>query len=245
MRLFQGKGFMAGFSDKLDGDFFLIDLPEEQAQTIWKNAYQEIKNLSETMLTVFGNSPPRFCLQVHGDSILEVNTGSPVGKQGEGDALITASDEIPIGVFTADCLPILISGGTHVAAIHAGWKGSRLNITGKVIRRFIDEFWVSTDELKIFMGPSIGQCCLELGEEVPPTFFEASPDSPACFSHGKKWHLDLRALNVLQSRREGILPEQITHVQDCTKCQTERYFSYRGQKGRRGSMFSFIMKMRD
>lgn len=234
MQVFQKPGFIAGFSEASDGNLFLITLSDEEARAAWKKA---INAVDDTLPF------PRFHHQVHGSKATHIPANTSEGLQVDADALTTSAKGMPIGVFTADCLPVLFAAGDVVGAIHAGWKGTRENITGKTIAELCRTHGKNPGECQVFMGPCIGQCCLELGEEIPPTFFAAGPLASGCFTHGRKWHLDLRALNVMQCLQEGVRPENIQHVPDCTKCFPDRYFSYRHQKGMHSKgMFSFIMR---
>jgi len=233
MHFFREESFLIGFSELPDGDFSDLWKGDPLSGTRW----EAVGKLAGVSLAF-----PRFAHQIHGNEIIEVLSSAPVGLQGDGDALWSRATGIPLGIFTADCLPIMISGQRGVAAVHAGWKSTRLDIAGKIVRHFVEVLEEKPHELKIFMGPCIGACCLDLGDEVPPTFFERDSAYAACFSHGKKWHLDLRALNSVQCLQHGVSPNQIRHVNFCTKCHPERYFSFRRQGGHKGSMFSFIVR---
>ncbi|MBF0499844.1 MAG: peptidoglycan editing factor PgeF [Candidatus Riflebacteria bacterium] len=233
MRIFREDNILIVFSERSDGDLRFSDMDDFAFGQAWKEICAG---------TGHDLARPRFVRQVHGDAIIDLAPEGQPGSQGEADGLITAERGVPIGVFTADCLPILIAGHDRIAAIHAGWKGTRLDIAGNAVRRLS----ASSEQpaaLRAFFGPCIGSCCLELGEEVPPTFIERDSAAASAFSHGRKWHLDLRGLNALQLMRAGIRPETLRHVHDCTRCRADRYFSYRGDHGRHGSLFSFIVRI--
>ncbi|OIP30122.1 hypothetical protein AUK22_02420 [bacterium CG2_30_54_10] len=234
MHLFRFPGGVAGFSEKADGNLNLYDPPFQRAADLWSS----LPAVSSNRLAF-----PRFAQQIHGTTVLVVEPSETKdGCQGNGDAVLTAATGVPVGVFTADCLPVLVAADSVVMAIHAGWKGTSRGITGRSLDFLAGAFPGALSNIHIFMGPCIGGCCLELGEDVVEGFRAAEPRSIACLSHGEKWHLDLRALNVMQCMERGVPGNKIRHVNDCTKCLSERYFSYRRQGGRGGSMFSFIAR---
>ncbi|RCK81602.1 MAG: hypothetical protein OZSIB_0736 [Candidatus Ozemobacter sibiricus] len=234
MHLFRGPGFVAGFSDRADGSLDFSDRTPEEAGRLWAGL---------PAVAGLGLPPPRFAHQVHSTTLLRVGADAPAGRQGQADALMTSVPAMPIGVFTADCLPVLVVAGEAVMAVHAGWKGTRQDITGRSIAALAEATGVSPARMQVFMGPCIGSCCLELGEEVVEEFRATDPGSLACFARGARWHLDLRGLNVIQCLERGVARAAIRHVNDCTKCLSDRYFSYRQMRGRHGTQFSFIARL--
>lgn len=233
MQLFREGPILAGFSDRSDGDLWFPGLSPEALSRSWNDLSRRIG---------YALPFPRFLTQVHGDRLIEVGPGDGCGNLAEADGLLTSLSNAPIGVFTADCLPLLLAGKNWIAAVHAGWKGTRLDIAGAAARALVSR-GERPEELTGFIGPCIGSCCLELGDEVPPTFIQRDPAAAAAFSQGRKWHLDLRGLNTMHLMRVGVRPEQVNHVHACTRCGVDRYFSYRAEHGRQGSMFSFIVRL--
>lgn len=233
MQLFREGAILAGFSDRDDGDLWFPGMSIEALTRAWKSVCERIGQALPL---------PRFLTQVHGNKLVAVDQGTNTGNLGEADGLLAQGANVPVGVFTADCLPLLLAGKHWIGAVHAGWKSTRLDISGVAARELIAR-GEQAENLHGFIGPCIGSCCLELGDEVPPTFIEPDPASAAAFSHGRKWHLDLRGLNALQLMRAGVQAENIGHVHTCTKCRVDRYFSYRAEGGRHGSMFSFIVRL--
>lgn len=98
--------------------------------------------------------------QVHGAAV--VNATEP-GHLGEADGLVTQQSNLPIAIATADCLPIALAGETTVALVHAGWRGIADGVIGSA-----RELMVSLDDepLRAAIGPHIGACCYEVGDEV-------------------------------------------------------------------------------
>ena len=90
-----------------------------------------------------------------------------------GDALITKEKNLPIGILTADCAPILLLDEKKkiIAAIHSGWKGAFKNIIIKVIRKFLKLGSKKKDIIAV-IGPTIGQKNYEVGNEFKDKFIK-------------------------------------------------------------------------
>lgn len=102
--------------------------------------------------------------QVHGDRVVTVDTPGPAG---EADALLTTSPGLPLAVFTADCVGVVVEGDRAVGVAHAGWRGARAG----VVRRLIDAFESAGVEPRAAtIGPHIRSCCFEVGPEVAAEF---------------------------------------------------------------------------
>jgi hypothetical protein len=180
-------------------------------------------------------APPRLCTarQVHGTRLLE----APGAALVEADALFTRIRGVAVGVYTADCVPLMIVApeGCGVAAVHAGWRGSAAQIASLAARDLARRVGCATGDLTAAIGPHIGPCCYEVDEPVLVRITE-----PRVLRPGRPGHasLDLGLLNLLQLLRAGIRPEAISRVGGCTRCHPERYLSYRG--GAHGRMLHFV-----
>jgi YfiH family protein len=166
--------------------------------------------------------------QIHSNRVLTAN--SP-GFQGEGDAAITAQPDLAISVRTADCYPILLADTRNhaLAAIHAGWRGTAAHIVVKTLEKMKDEFGTQPADIVAAIGPGIGACCYEVGEEVARQFgFDA------------RTHLDLIEENRKQLEAAGVPSEKIEALGVCTFCDAERFFSYRRDQKDAGRMTSYI-----
>jgi polyphenol oxidase len=167
--------------------------------------------------------------QVHGTEIREWMERDPdtafLDPQGghlKVDGHITRRQGIAPLVLVADCLPVAIAGGGAVAMLHCGWRGLADGMIPKAARRMEAEGAV--------VGPGIGACCYEVGQEVLDAF--AAYDGVA---DGRM--LNLRAVAEQQLRAEGI--EQVEHLDYCTSCNPELFFSHRrdnGVTGRQGGL---------
>jgi len=155
------------------------------------------------------------------------------------DALITNVEGVMLNILTADCVPILLYDKEKkvVAAIHAGWKGTRMHITSKTVRKMINVYGSNPKNIIAGIAPSIGHCCYEVGKDVAEHFF----DTPQGFTRkGKKYMLNLPFINKQQLLASGLKEENIEMSHICTACAVERFFSYRKEQGCSGRFMSMI-----
>jgi YfiH family protein len=166
--------------------------------------------------------------QVHSNLIV---VAGGKGMCGEGDALVTNRPELALAVRTADCYPILLADSRNraVAAVHAGWRGTRTHIVERALERMATEFGTSPSDIHAAIGPGIGVCCYEVGEEVARQF-----------GYEHRTHLDLASENRKQLEAAGVAPQNIEALGVCTFCDAERFFSYRREKEKAGRMISYI-----
>lgn len=185
--------------------------------------------------------------QVHGERIVvfqgkDEESGDP--WETEGDALLTCSPGIAIGVFTADCLPILLFEPERqvAAAVHAGWRGTAKGISRKVVEKMTKVFGCAVERIQAALGPCIGPCCYEVDDPVEAEFRGA--DLPwESFSSGRgpgKWYLDLQEANTHLLMKSGVKGENIRRLTYCTACRSDLFFSYRREKKARGTHLNFI-----
>ena len=137
-----------------------------------KDLKNKCSHLAQFIKTVsIKNKIPYVLNQVHSDEIFLLKDEQKTPEQIatiKADAIITHLSEIPIGIFTADCLPILIYDPIHriAAAIHAGRKGTCQNIVIKTIMAMNREYGCRPEDLVAGIGPGIGGCCYEIDKTV-------------------------------------------------------------------------------
>jgi len=155
--------------------------------------------------------------QIHSNRVLHARPGD----SGQGDVLVTRQSALALCVVTADCVPVLLSDETRAAAVHAGWRG----LVGGVLRAAVDRF-PNPKRVTAWIGPAIGACCYEVGDDVAKRIGATVHDRVivAGRSSGKP-HADLRATAAAQLREYGVL--EIRHVRLCTRCEADRLHSYR------------------
>jgi polyphenol oxidase len=114
--------------------------------------------------------------QVHGSAVVVRRSSDGAeraqGDLGEADILLTDDDARAITIRVADCLPILmVDRRTRaVAAAHAGWRGLAARVPMVTVERLAEEFGSRPEDLLAAVGPSIGACCYEVGEDVRAQF---------------------------------------------------------------------------
>jgi YfiH family protein len=162
-----------------------------------------------------------------------IRTSEP-GRAGEGDALITNRAGLAVSVRTADCLPILLadSGTGAVAAVHAGWRGTVARIVAATVSTMRVQFSTQPGDLYAAIGPGIGLCCYEVGEDVARKFG---------LDHAGR--VDLAAANRAQLIECGVAESRIEIAGLCTFCDAERFHSFRRDKEQAGRMVSFIKRL--
>ena len=155
------------------------------------------------------------------------------------DALITNIPNVILTILTADCVPILLYDTKKdvVAAIHAGWKGTKAEITYKTIQKMQKVFNSNPVDIMAGIAPAIGSCCYEVGGEVAQHFFHI-PNSLTQIKD--KYMLDLPYINKMQLLKSGLVEKHIEISNICTSCKVEHFFSYRKEKGCSGRFMSMI-----
>jgi purine-nucleoside/S-methyl-5'-thioadenosine phosphorylase / adenosine deaminase len=102
--------------------------------------------------------------QVHGAVV--VKTGD-AGEMGAADAIWTERPALPVAVFTADCLAVVLSAESAVGVAHAGWRGARSGVVA-ALRDAMEAG--GHMPIRAAIGPGIGPCCFEVGPEVADQF---------------------------------------------------------------------------
>ena len=159
--------------------------------------------------------------QVHSAT---VNRAVAASRGVEGDALWTDEPGVPIAALTADCLPIGLARtngtGPALAVVHAGWRG----LLGGVIQNAVATLG---GDVAAIVGPAIGPCCYEVGDEVAAPYRDRFGDRVL---HGR--NLDLWQAAELALREAGC--ERVERLDLCTAHDEERFFSHRRDRGRTG-----------
>ena len=231
MRIINTPNALICFSEFNDGDLSFYRFSNEKSNEIWQNLPVVIKNALPS---------PTWVNQIHSNIIL-TSDGKIKNKLGDADGIITNVPNNPIGVFTADCTPIILFGNNFVCAVHSGWKGCQKNIASEAVKELKNKYNVSPQNISAIIGPCINQCCLELGKEVYNDFVNTDIYYKQFFALLDKPHLDMRGLIRFQLIKSGIKDYSIMDIDLCTYCSENAFYSYRRQKQRNGSMFSFAM----
>ncbi|HTS13796.1 MAG TPA: peptidoglycan editing factor PgeF [Candidatus Limnocylindrales bacterium] len=197
--------------------------------------------------------------QIHSDVAICVGSSIRTASRDvpSGDALMTREPGVLLTVQTADCVPILLADSAKrvVAAVHSGWRGTLQRIAEKAIGRMRMEFGTRPEDLLAAIGPSIGECCYEVGHEVVKEFAAQFPDARDWFTgpfdgltdgdNDPNWlpwltmkppghappspraYLDLKQANRKILTTAGIREANISVSDFCTACRGDLFFSYR------------------
>ena len=179
--------------------------------------------------------PPRqvgWLRQIHSGLALDARPGSA----GDGDALVTGRPGLALAIATADCVPVLLAGRDRVAAVHAGWRG----LVAGVIHTAVSRLGLVPSEVRAWVGPSIGRCCYEVGDDVALRLTDAGGGAVARSGSGARPHVDLQRIADHQLRTAGV--ERVETIRLCTRCHPDRLWSYRRDGGSAGRNWAVIWR---
>lgn len=186
--------------------------------------------------------------QVHGASVRVVRPDGLADPAPEADALVAAAPGVAVAVVAADCVPILLADPRTgaVGAVHAGWRGTAANAVGAAIEALRREFDVAPATLVAAIGPSIGACCYQVGEELRPVFAaaghaQAELDRWFLRHPGGQLRLDLWRANADLLARAGVPPAHVHVAGLCTKTHRDVFESFRAEGDRAGRMAAVIV----
>jgi polyphenol oxidase len=172
----------------------------------------------QRLVTTLGKSRLITLEEVHGTNIVEVGSETLSGTQADG--LFTRDPNVLLGIYVADCLPILFADTQKrvVGAVHAGWRGT----VGGIVSKMIKALNVEPADLCVAIGPGIGSCCFEVQEDVAAAF------KPHFASHlitrSARTFVDLQASNMDALQQAGV--RHIEVINCCTVCSGD-FFSFR------------------
>jgi YfiH family protein len=184
--------------------------------------------------------------QVHGGDVAVVtaaDAGRGARAHGDAlpgvDALATNTPGLLLSLFYADCVPLLLADPPNraVAVAHAGWRGLVADVIANTVSQMGRAFGTRPYDLLAAIGPCIGPCCYEVGDDVAAHFPE---DVRKPSSGGGRPHVDLAGAAARQLRGTGVSSGSITLSEQCTSCLPDRYFSHRRDSGRTGRIGALI-----
>ena len=197
--------------------------------------------------------------QVHGTDVMTVteqDAGRGYAKpaNGQGDGYMTQAAGLPLGVKSADCVPVLLEARDAqgnvlaVSAVHAGWRGTAGRIAVNAVKALRGA--CGEAEIYVAIGPCIGACCFEVGQDCVDEFVRLCGREivDACFAKAQngKYYGDLVKVNRMLLADAGVPASHIDAADICTCCHPDRFFSHRyaakHHDGKRGTMLSVICK---
>lgn len=244
MYIFQDALITLYFGDALHG------IGAEYYHTLFSAPdIDAINRLQDIAQSLFAREVIFFAQQVHGASVLNV-TPSLHNYYGiipqSADCLITNISNVPLGIFTADCVPVVLYDPVirAVALVHAGWRGFVAGVVVQALRQLQKEFCANPKDISVFIGPCAQICCYEVSQEFVDIVYAAYPEflnKNEIFEYRSgRIFCGLRLAIVQQLLFSGISQEGITQVLDCTLCNTN-YYSYRRQKISSGRQITAVM----
>jgi YfiH family protein len=142
--------------------------------------------------------------------------------------MITQEKGVFLAAMGADCALVLLydPAAGAVGIVHAGWRGTVLGIVEQGVRKMRREFGCDPAKIIAGIGPSIGPCCYEVGNDVKEAALAGRGIEEVSPRAGKLF-FDLRKANVDQLLAQGVPRGNIEVADICTSCAHDRFFSYR------------------
>lgn len=155
----------------------------------------------------------------------------------DADGLVTIERGVPLCTFYADCVPLFFLDPHKkiIASVHSGWKSTMLEI-GKEAVKVMKNLGSNADDILAAIGPSIGPCHFEVSDDVAGQFVSKFGSEIVDRTVGDKTYIDLWKTNVNILLSSGIKDENITLAKQCTYCEKDRFYSYRGDEHKTGSL---------
>jgi YfiH family protein len=173
--------------------------------------------------------------QVHGADVVTV--GPRGGFAGAADVLVTLAPEVPLAIFTADCLAVVLYEpvARALAVAHVGWRGTVRGAAQAAVAALV-KLGARGERMQAAIAPSIGPCCYEIDEPVVAEFRRAYGPLWERWVKAVRpghWMLDLWRANEELLARAGVPSPQIDNARLCTACHTDDLYSHRkGHHGR-------------
>jgi YfiH family protein len=193
-----------------------------------------------------GRESLRLLNQVHGHAVV-VAGSSPDAPRPTADGILTDDPAIALVVRVADCAPLLVADTQRgaVAAVHAGWRSTMQRIGPAAVAAMASEYGSLPEDLVVAIGPSLGTCCGEMGEEVVEAFRAAGHENTTLGrwfirEPGRKPHFDLWRANRDQLEGAGVPPGAIHTAGLCTRSDPATFHSYRAHGSAAGRMAAVI-----
>ncbi|MBA3396307.1 MAG: peptidoglycan editing factor PgeF [Deltaproteobacteria bacterium] len=249
------EGFTHGFPERTGG----VSTGLRSSLNLGKRWGDDVANVerNRTLLAEHAGYDPGQLVatrHVHGTNVYKV--GEPLVTDAEFDGLVCDRVGPVLGAFAADCIPILFADpeARVCGAAHAGWRGTVAGIAANVVTRMV-ELGARPERVRVALGPSIGPCCFEVGPEVVAEFRAAlgeltglvvGPGAGSEFrplhpgTGPRKDHIDLRVATRAILERAGVRRDLIDDRPPCTRCEGDRFFSYRRDGIEGGVHMAFI-----
>ncbi len=171
--------------------------------------------------------------QIHSDIINVIHEGD-TNLVKDGDAIITNLFNTPILTYVADCVPIAFFDPTNkvIGVAHAGWRGTFSKITTKTLQQMKKEYNTRVEDVFVVIGAAIGNCCynvsFDLAKQFEDKFNNIISEGFVSQERNGEVFLDLSNINIGTLLNFGVSKSNIIHLNLCTNCNTNTFYSYRG-----------------
>ncbi|CUN65776.1 peptidoglycan editing factor PgeF [Clostridium sp. NSJ-49] len=232
------KDFLVIEGEKVD----VVFSTAKDSRSFNRNTEEGQKNIN-SLKEDFNVNEVVYLHQIHSDNVFVFEGDAEEFREYEGDSIITKEEKVIIGAFTADCVPVILVDEREgvIAAIHSGWKGTFNSITKKTIEKMIQEYDVKIENIKVYIGPHIRQCCYEVSEELKESFLNKTKINENELFKGRNLSMERCILEDL--RNINIKEDNIYTINLCTYCEKDiKLFSYRKSVGTYGRLFTFAYK---
>jgi YfiH family protein len=231
----EDRGFLAAFTERTGG---VSDPPYRSLNLGFHTGDDEADVRENRRRATAALSVPAFASarQVHGATVIPVGGkragagfGDPAGAIPGADALAVTGQGLPVAVMVADCVPVVLASPPEgrLVVVHAGWRG----LAAGILERALSEF-DAPGQVLAAIGPAIGPCHYEVGEEVAMAVAAGSAAGVVTERRDGRLFLDLPRTGTGILRAAGV--RRVEPADTCTACEPRRFFSHRrdGDTGR-------------
>ncbi len=240
----ERAGFVNACSCRLHGESDVVPGTLNLALHVGDDVEKVLRN-RKIFAEAIGVSAEHFttCQQVHGSKVVRV-TEELIGSGAvdfantiaDTDALITDIPDVPLLLFYADCVPVLLADleTGAIGLAHAGWRGTVADIGAKTLAAMGEDFGTKPENVLVAIGPSIGACCYEVDDFVRDQ--ASGYEKFFAPKGGGKYQLDLWGMNAKQLVEAGVPQDNISVAGVCTNDNVDLFCSYRAEQGKTGRM---------
>lgn len=226
----ESSHIIAGISTKVDGNMKLDSSSVSDPAAYNRQLFFNRRGFNDRPIISAG--------LVHGRRVAVIQATDPGGTVPGYDALITDRKGVMLTITVADCLPLYFYDPVKsvIAIAHAGWRGILDNIGGEVAASFKKNYGSQLSNIQVVIGPHLQKCHFEVQDDVASRFAA----NQEFIIKTDRTFIDLSGLVRRQLVSAGLADNNIRVSGECTYCLTDKYFSYRRDKGELKTMISYI-----
>jgi YfiH family protein len=202
------------------------------------------QNLSKILTTIeYREDQLAQVRQVHSSNVVRIDNPNHLQiPYTHADGMVTNQPDVLLLMRFADCVPILLFDPDNkaVGMAHAGWKGTVLGVAAEAAKKMVSEFGSDPERLIAGIGPSIGPDHYLIGRDVIKKIDTSFPErlDEILLENGDGVKLDLWKANRITLQKVGV--KQIEVAEICTACNTQDWYSHRGEEGKTGRFAAVI-----